>query len=254
MPIIGITGSSGKPIVTGGTVTTDGSYTIHTFTSSGTLTVTNGPLIAEVLVVGGGASGCGNIYGLATPGGNGGEVATSSSLSITGIQTITVGLGGSATAANSFTQNAGGSSSIGSLLTALGGQSQPSTGAGATARPGGGRGAYGAGYTQNSVNATAGTTSTISGTSYAYAGGGGCSGSNQSNILGTSCPTTTGGNAATGGGTGGIGSCTGNGGDGGAATNYGAGGGGGGACGPGSTTGGAGGAGADGIVIIRYLT
>lgn len=252
MPILGILSSGGKkPIVTGGTVTYDGAYTIRTFTSSDTLTVTNGPLIADALIVGGGASGCGNIYAVATPGGNGGEVVASSSLSMNGSYAVTVGLGGSGTSANSYTQNAGGTTSIGALVTALGGQSQPSTGAGAAARPGGGRGAYGSSYSANSTSATSGTTSSISGTSYAYSGGGGCSGSNQTNISGTSCPTTSGGSAATGAGAGGAGSCTGAGGNGSAATNYGAGGGAGGCC---LTTGGAGGAGGNGIVILKYLT
>ena len=41
---------------TGGTITTDGSYSVHTFTSSGTFTAPSG-ITAEVLVVAGGGGG-----------------------------------------------------------------------------------------------------------------------------------------------------------------------------------------------------
>ena len=40
--------------VTGGTVTTDGAYTIRTFTSNGTLAVSGGAITANILIVGGG--------------------------------------------------------------------------------------------------------------------------------------------------------------------------------------------------------
>lgn len=63
-------GSDGKtlPAAQGGTVTTSGGYTIHTFTSSGTFT-TNRPLEVEYLVIaGGGGGGSGDYYG----GGGGG--------------------------------------------------------------------------------------------------------------------------------------------------------------------------------------
>jgi len=43
-------------VATGGTITTDGDYKIHTFTSSGTFTVTS-PGIAQALIVGGGGNG-----------------------------------------------------------------------------------------------------------------------------------------------------------------------------------------------------
>jgi prepilin-type N-terminal cleavage/methylation domain-containing protein len=70
---------------TGGTVTTDGAYRIHTFTSSGTLTVTT-PGTAEVLVVGGGGGGC--LGG----GGAGGYLTGTETL--TGTMNVTIGNGG----------------------------------------------------------------------------------------------------------------------------------------------------------------
>ena len=53
-------GLSNKSVVSGGTVTTSGGYTIHTFTSSGTLTVSNGAKSGvDYLLVGGGGGGGG---------------------------------------------------------------------------------------------------------------------------------------------------------------------------------------------------
>ena len=61
------------PSASGGTVTTDGLYTVRTFTSSGTLTVSGGTLSADVLVVaGGGAGGNSNGTGSGTGGSGGG--------------------------------------------------------------------------------------------------------------------------------------------------------------------------------------
>jgi hypothetical protein len=71
---------------TGGTITTNGSYTIHTFTSSGTFTA-SAPINAQVLVVGGG--GAGGTGG----GGAGGVVLTS--ISVSGATSVVVGAGGS---------------------------------------------------------------------------------------------------------------------------------------------------------------
>ena len=42
---------------TGGTVTTDGDYKIHTFTTSGTFTVTSGGDVSALVVGGGGGGG-----------------------------------------------------------------------------------------------------------------------------------------------------------------------------------------------------
>ena len=57
---------------TGGTITTDGNYKVHSFTSSGTFTP-SGSGNVEVLVVAGGGGGGG---GSAASGGSGGSAAT----------------------------------------------------------------------------------------------------------------------------------------------------------------------------------
>jgi len=69
------------PIASGGTISTSGSDTIHTFTSSGTFSnqgtgITN----VRVLVVGGGGAGGGNNN---AGGGGAGGIAYNASLSIT---------------------------------------------------------------------------------------------------------------------------------------------------------------------------
>ena len=76
---------------TGGTVTTDGTYRIHTFTSSGTFTTAFNAGV-ELLLVGGGGGGGGTFAG---GGGAGGVVHDPSGATMTsGSYTITVGQGG----------------------------------------------------------------------------------------------------------------------------------------------------------------
>ena len=76
---------------TGGTVTTDGTYRIHTFTSSGTFTTAFNAGV-ELLLVGGGGGGAGTFAG---GGGAGGVVHDPSGATMTsGSYTITVGQGG----------------------------------------------------------------------------------------------------------------------------------------------------------------
>ena len=48
---------------TGGTITTDGDYKVHTFTSSGTFTVSSAPDYVHYLVVAGGGGGGGHTHG-----------------------------------------------------------------------------------------------------------------------------------------------------------------------------------------------
>jgi len=78
----------------GGTVTTSGDYTIHSFTSSGTFTVNSAPADAtvEYLVIAGGGSGSHNT----TEGGGGaGGYRTATGLAISAqAYSITIGAGG----------------------------------------------------------------------------------------------------------------------------------------------------------------
>lgn len=256
---------------TGGTITTDGLYTVHKFTAGGTFT----PLVTgvvEYLVIGGGGAGGGDGY---DGGGGAGGFRTASGFAVTAGQaySITIGAGGVDTGA----QSTPGGNSVFSTITSIGGgyggrgggevggnggsggggggssatgyaggtgtSGQGSDGGAGFASTdpssGGGGGASAVGATATSTaagNGGAGTASSISGSSVTYAGGGGG---------GTYINTKTAGTASGGGG---AGSNSGSGTAGTANT-----GGGGGGSGGGSGTV-AGGAGGSGIVVIRCLT
>ena len=195
---------------TGGTITYDGDYKIHTFTEDGTFDVKSlGSTEDEVeyLVVGGGGAGGGQTYG---GGGGGGDYRTASAFAVTAqAYGITVGAGGVSANADLGTN---GGSSIFSSITAIGGGSGggyqdagadgasggggggdngaaggSSTGvvgfdggdgygAGSGQSGGGGGGASEAGPDASSDNGTAGgegLSSSISGSAVVYASGGG---------------------------------------------------------------------------------
>lgn len=97
-----VTESYDDVLPTGGTITTSGAYTIHKFTSSGTLTVPvhrdkYGNLVstipAEVLIVAGGGGG--------DSGGGGGGGVIQTTMDISGAMTVTIGNGGAAGASGS---------------------------------------------------------------------------------------------------------------------------------------------------------
>ena len=89
-------GAGGIPLMaaTGGTVTTDGNYKVHTFNSSGTFQVTilGDTGTVEYLVIGGGGGG-------SAGGGGAGGYRTASGLSVTA-QSYTVTVGGGGTGAS----------------------------------------------------------------------------------------------------------------------------------------------------------
>jgi len=266
-----LTPSSTLLLATGGTQTTATvggmTYTIHTFTATGTSTFTALQAInVEYLVIAGGGGGG---VGRAGGGGGGGFVEGAMALS-PGPYTITVGTGGTAGLNDSQGGN-GGSSSIAALVTAVGGGGGGGwvTNAGRAGGSGGGAssggngsgvvgggsatagtgqngsanfdGQYGGGgggaatYTFTSVSRNGGTgcQSQMNGTVTFYSGGGGAGSAGGA--------TTTGGS-----GGGGAGSSA----NGTAATAGTANTGGGGGGGEGPT--GPGGAGGSGIVILRY--
>ena len=257
--------------VTGGTITTSGSYTIHTFTSSGTLVVTGDGTVDYLTVAGGGGGGKDD-YSAGRGGGGGGAggYRTASSFNVSSQSyTITVGAGG---APGNVTGTNGGDS-VFSTVTSTGGGgggghsasanaqgSAGGSGGGGSNGQAGGAGTAGQGNTggtggpdapymgaggggASAVGASigsgqtaggaggAGTASSISGSSVTYAGGGGGGGGSGS----------AGGAGGSGGG--GAGSTTSTGTSG--TANTGGGGGG---------TRGTPGSGGSGIVIIRYLT
>jgi len=170
---------------TGGTITYDGDYKIHTFTTTGDLEVTVGGEV-NVLVVAGGAGGSpgvgGSYYGSA---GGGGFVIEDAAYSV-GVETITATVG-----AGGAPETAGGDSSFGSIdcsrglpcigNTQLGGDSKLYSGAlGDNAvclhQGGGGAGAGGdagiAGGKSKNNDGGDGIKSSITGSEVGYGGGG----------------------------------------------------------------------------------
>ncbi len=245
---------------TGGTITTDGNFKIHTFTSSGTFQITGGLGTVESLVVAGGGGGGGGGAGLGGGGGAGGVVHTSPGSSYTiGSFSVTVGAGG-ATDTN-------GSNSVFDTITATGG------GAGATDTANGSNGGSGGGSGYNIGTAGLGTlgegndgsvgnqiASNVGGGGGGAGAVGGASGSNQGGAGGVGVVKNISGSNVTYGGGGGGGAQSGSGGAGGTGGGGAGGQGAGGSNGSANTGGGGGGAGysgnggtgGSGIVILRY--
>ena len=92
-------GGGGSPIsATGGTKYTYGDYTIHKFTSSGSLVVASGSNTCNYIIVGGGGgTGCPNHPAGHSPGGGGAGCLHDNSVSIgPGTIPVTIGAGGAA--------------------------------------------------------------------------------------------------------------------------------------------------------------
>lgn len=113
--------TTATPSASGGTVTYDGLYTVRTFTSSGTLTVSGGTLACDVLVVGGGGASGWN-SSTAGGGGAGGLIYQTGASIASGAYAVTIGTGGlpNQSYANKSAAN-GVSTTVGSLYTAVGG-------------------------------------------------------------------------------------------------------------------------------------
>jgi len=244
---------------TGGTKTTSGAYTIHTFLSSGTFTPDFAGEVEYLVIAGGGSGASGNDYFGGGGGAGGYLTATGFAVAATGL-TVTIGAGG----AGGDNTGTNGSNSVFSTITAIGG----GTGYAAGGSGGGGREATAAGSGTSGQGNDGGSGG--GGSSDATGGGGGSGaiggagggGASGAGGAGTSSSIT--GSAVTRAGGGGGGSYTGS---------QGAGGSGGGGAGAGggvnTGTGGSGtantgsggggsagvaGAGGSGIVIIRYPT
>lgn len=259
-------------VATGGIATTSGEYTIHTFTSSGSFSVTSGTSDVDYIVVAGGGGG-GNTMG--GGGGAGGLQAGSLTVS-SGEYTVTVGSGGVGATNRNITAGSGTSSSF-STISSTGGGGGASWGGPAAATGGSGGGApnnkAGAAGTQGQGNSGGGSSTNGTGGGGGGAGSEGFGGSALGNFAGRGgvgvssliTGTTTfyaGGGGGGGGSNGGYPAADRQGGNGGGGnggnsangssgtTNTGGGGGGGG-YGPGDYSGASGGS---GIVVIRYLT
>lgn len=255
----------GGVLGTGGTISTDGNYTIHTFTGDGTFNI-NSNVTAEVLVVGGGGGGGGGngstgAHFSGGGGGAGGLIYDAAFAVSSGSHPITIGLGGIGAPVGDGTD---GTNSIFSTLTAFGGggggqyaanghaggsgggagrdggtfgSGAPGQGFQGANQGGGGGGAGEPGDTDGVGDGGDGIQLSITGSPVFYAGGGG-----GSRIGG--CNTNPGGDGGGGNGNANVVSCANPAGIN-AAPNTGGGGGG---SGNAKTAGN----GADGVVIIRY--
>ncbi len=245
----------------GGATSTSGSYTVHTFNSSGTFTVPSGASFnAEVLAVGGGGGGGGSQGG----GGGGGQVISSSTVAFTaGTYSVTIGAGGTGGDAGATVSGGNGATTTFAGLVSKGGKGAPrptnlnggDSGSGKTGGTGILSGYYpsggGAGDFANGVNGTGstsgnggtGTSSSITGTSLGYGGGGGGGGDSQGSTAGSGVDG--GGNGATAfvNSPGSSGAANRGGGGGGGSNDNGC-----------HCAGTAGGDGSSGVVIVRYLT
>jgi hypothetical protein len=269
LPILDLIPAHASVQATGGTITYDGDYKIHTFTSSDTFTVTNGGDV-EYLVIGGGGGGAG---GAASIGGGAGAGAfrngTGHAVTVQAY-TITIGAGGTGGGGNSDGV-VGGDSTFDSITSAGGGYGGKQSGIGGSSDGSGGGvgwastnfgtgGAYGndggCGHSScggSSSGGAGGGAGGVGGNAAGINGGVGGSGS-WTSISGISlCYAAGGGGGAYSGGVGGTASC--GGGAGAANTNAAAGdantgSAGGGAGGVGTYNGGTGGS---GIIVIKYL-
>lgn len=285
--LYGILKTSAAAKATGGTISYDGTYFYHTFTSSGTFTPTSN-ITADYLVVAGGGGGGPEIGGgggagglRSTVGTTGGGASLESAISLVSSTsyTVTVGAGGAGRySPNNQRGNNGSDSSIaGSGLTTItstggGGGGANSTndsgnsggsGGGAASSASGGTGTSGQGYAGGSVSSGAGSAGGGGAGTAGYTGSGdvGTAGGNGVAITAFSLATNTGVNGYYAGGGGGAGYLTSGGaggaGGGGAGGSYNTSSGGNGTA---NTGGGAGGnasvapagTGGSGIVIIRY--
>ena len=129
---------------TGGTVTTDGDYRVHTFYGSGTLTVSVAGNVDYLVVAGGGGGGSSN--GASAGGGGAGGMRTGTLAVTVQAYPVTVGQGGAGGAAGNRTGQKGGNSIFSTITsTGGGGGGGGAGGAGAAGGSGGGGGTAGGG-------------------------------------------------------------------------------------------------------------
>ena len=178
--IYGIAASK-APKAIGGTITTDGSYWYHKFTSSGLLTPQESIDSAEVLVVAGGGGGAYEGNGSSGAGGAGGLLGFTSQSLLTTSYSVTVGGGGSSGASHGSNGTNGSDSQFGSLTLVKGGGAANFRAAGSTGGSGGGgadgsNGSSQAGGSGTSGQGNTGGTSPISQNNGSGGGGAGATG------------------------------------------------------------------------------
>ena len=199
------------PSISGGTITTDGDYKIHTFTSNGVLTITsigNHPDVSILIVAGGGNGGNPDdgYANWSAGGGGGGEVLRINDILIPGTYDVSVGDAEEKSYFYGYDASAG---KTGLIYNGVGGfpfRSGGDSGSGylggtqsSNTQGGGGAGDSENGYNEGSQpgNGGDGSPSDISGSLRYYGGGGG--GGQASNISGRAY------GGAGGGGAGGLG-------------------------------------------------
>lgn len=172
---------AGNVEVTGGNLSEDANYFYRTFRSSGTLTVTGGSLLTDVLVIaGGGGGGVGSGGG---GGGAGGIVYLAAQSMSANRYTVTVGGGGAAATVTLGSQ--GGNSSINGFTTAVGG-GYGSGYNGGSGGSGGGGGGVGAGNVGGAGTAGQGSSGgNGNATSQSGGGGGGATVAGGPGIIGS---------------------------------------------------------------------
>jgi hypothetical protein len=106
-----------KPVLTGGTLTSDATYFYRTFTANGTLGVTNGTINCDILIVAGGASGSRD----GGAGGAGGFLPKTSQSLAAANYSVVIGQGGASVSVGNVRGNSGTDSSINSLVATGGG-------------------------------------------------------------------------------------------------------------------------------------
>ncbi len=267
-------GSGDVPIqyleATGGTVTTDGSYKVHTFTSSSNFVVSSlgtiGPNTVEYLVIAGGGGGGAVGGGYSSGGGGAGGYRTATGFAVTAqTYSITVGAGGAS--------GVNGSDSVFSTITSTGGgkgKSQASTNAdGGSGGGGTGNTTGGAGNTPSTTPSQGNNGGTGDNGGYCAGGGGGAGAVGGNSGSGSGCTAGSGGagtassidgvsTTRAGGGGGGGNGTPGSGGTGGGGSGKGSGSGDAGTVNTGSGGGGTiwtgtgGGTGGSGVVILKY--
>lgn len=146
------TEAGGPP--TGGTITRDGDYLVHKFTSSGTFNTNGATLDCRVFVQAGGGGGAGGAKG--GGGGAGGQLEKASH-SVTGSVAVTVGAGGDGGVAAYDSGDTGEDSAFGALIADGGGGGGQSELGGATGFPGGSAGGAGGDLGGTGASATQGT-------------------------------------------------------------------------------------------------
>lgn len=128
-------------IATGGTITTNGDFKIHTFTSSGNFEITqlgDNPIIDFMLVAGGGSGGKSTAGTSAGGGGAGGLIYTENQIITLGIKPIVIGNGGGVVALTGQGANGQNSTFLGNTAIGGGGGGYFSVGAGNGGSGGGG--------------------------------------------------------------------------------------------------------------------